>query len=108
LIVGGVIDQVFGPLVSVGMGGVLTELLGEVVFAPGPVDEIGAEEMIQGLRGRALLDGYRGRAPADVGELARIVSLVSRGLVGSGYVEVEINPLVWDGVEWVAVDWLLI
>jgi hypothetical protein len=35
------------------------------------------------------------------------VSLVSRGLVGSGYVEVEINPLVWDGAEWVAVDWLL-
>jgi len=107
VIVGGVIDPVFGPLVSVGMGGVLTELLGDAVFAPAPVDEIGALGMIQRLRGRPLLDGYRGSSHADTGELARIVSLVSRGLVGTGYAEVEINPLVWDGVEWVAVDWLL-
>jgi acyl-CoA synthetase (NDP forming) len=107
LIVGGVIDPVFGPLVSVGMGGVLTELLGDAVFAPAPVDEIGALGMIQRLRGRPLLDGYRGSSHADTGELARIVSLVSRGLVGTGYAEVEINPLVWDSVEWVAVDWLL-
>jgi hypothetical protein len=107
LIVGGVIDPVFGPLVSVGMGGVLTELLGDVVFAPVPVDEAAALEMIQRLRGGALLDGYRGSPPADVGGLARIVSLISRGLVGSGHDEVEINPLVWDGQEWVAVDWLL-
>lgn len=107
LIIGGVIDPVFGPLVSVGMGGVLTELLGDVVFAPAPVDEAAALEMIQRLRGRALLDGYRGSPPADVGGLARIVSLISRGLVGSGHDEVEINPLVWDGQEWVAVDWLL-
>jgi acyl-CoA synthetase (NDP forming) len=107
LIVGGVIDPVFGPLVSVGMGGVLTELLGDVVFAPAPVDEAAALEMIQRLRGRALLDGYRGSPPTDVGGLARIVSLISRGLVGSGHDEVEINPLVWDGQEWVAVDWLL-
>ncbi len=107
MIVGGVFDPVFGPLVSVGMGGVLTELLGDVVFAPAPVDEVAAVEMIQRLRGRALLDGYRGHPPADVDELARIVSLVSRGLVGSGYTEVDINPLVWDGSEWVGVDWLL-
>jgi acyl-CoA synthetase (NDP forming) len=107
LIVGGVIDPVFGPLVSAGMGGVLTELLGDVVFAPAPVDEAAALEMIQRLRGRALLDGYRASPPADVGGLARIVSLISRGLVGSGHDEVEINPLVWDGQEWVAVDWLL-
>jgi hypothetical protein len=35
------------------------------------------------------------------------VSVVSRGLVGSELLEVEINPLVWDGREWVAVDWLV-
>jgi hypothetical protein len=35
-----------------------------------------------------------------------MVSVVSRGLVGSGLEEVEINPLVWDGAEWTAVDWL--
>ena len=107
MIVGAVIDPVFGPLVSVGLGGVLTELLDDVVFAPAPVDEEGALAMIARFRGRTVLDGYRGNPTADVSELASIVSLVSRGLVGSGYTEVEINPLVWDGGEWVALDWLL-
>jgi hypothetical protein len=64
--------------------------------------------MISKLRGRALLEGFRGSAPADVDELARIVSLVSRGIAASGYQEVEINPLIWDGDTWVAVDWLVI
>jgi hypothetical protein len=43
-----------------------------------------------------------------VDELARIVSLVSRGIAAAGYQEVEINPLIWDGDAWVAVDWLVI
>ena len=64
--------------------------------------------MIERLRGKALLDGFRGAPQADVEELARIVSLVSRGMAGSSYQEVEINPLIWDGDGWVAVDWLLV
>ncbi|MGH8872653.1 MAG: acetate--CoA ligase family protein [Acidimicrobiia bacterium] len=107
MIVGGVIDQVFGPMVSVGMGGVLTELLADLVLALAPVDETGARAMVDRLRSRRLLDGFRGGPPADAGELARVVSLVSRGLVGSRLEEVEINPLVWTGTEWVAVDWLV-
>jgi acetyl-CoA synthetase len=107
LIVGAVTDPVFGPLVSVGLGGVLTELLADVVFAPAPVDTAGALATIGRLRGRAMLDGFRGSPPADVDALARIVSLVSRGLIGVGLQEVEINPLVWTGADWVAVDWLL-
>jgi acetate---CoA ligase (ADP-forming) len=107
MIVGGLVDPVFGPLVSVGIGGVLTELLDDVVFAPAPVDEIHAAAMIERLRGRVLLDGFRGASPSDLGELARIVSLVSRAMTGSDLREVEINPLIWDGEGWVAVDWLL-
>ncbi|HSJ84539.1 MAG TPA: acetate--CoA ligase family protein [Acidimicrobiia bacterium] len=106
LIVGALVDPVFGPVVSVGMGGVLTELLGDVVFAPAPVDEAGARAMIDRMGGRPLLDGYRGAPPADVDGLARIVSLVSSGLVGTGLNEAELNPVVWDGVEWVVLDWL--
>jgi hypothetical protein len=62
--------------------------------------------MIDRMPGRKMLDGFRGSPPADVEGLARLVSLVSRGLVGSGLFEVEINPLIWDGEAWVAVDWL--
>ena len=106
LIVGALVDPVFGPLVSVGLGGVLTELLDDVVFAPAPVDEAGARGMIDRMGGRPLLDGYRGAPAAGVDGLARIVSLVSRGLVGTGLTEVELNPVVWDGAEWVVLDWL--
>jgi acyl-CoA synthetase (NDP forming) len=108
MIIGGLVDPVFGPLVSVGTGGVLTELIEDVVFAVAPVGLNEARAMISKLRGRALLEGFRGSAPADVDELARIVSLVSRGIAASGYQEVEINPLIWDGDAWVAVDWLVI
>jgi len=108
MIVGGLVDPVFGPLISLGMGGVLTEILSDVVFAPAPVDEIEAAAMIERLRGRALLDGFRGAPAVDVEGLALIVSLVSRGITGSGLQEVEINPLIWDGEAWVAVDWLAV
>ena len=108
MIIGGLVDPVFGPLISVGIGGVLTELLDDVVFAPAPVDEIRAAAMIDRLRGKALLDGFRGASRSDLGELAEIVSRVSRGIAGSGLREVEINPLTWDGEGWVAVDWLLV
>ena len=106
VIIGGIVDDRFGPLVSIGLGGVLTELLDDVVFAPAPVNTDDASEMIDRLRGRELLDGYRGTSPADVEGLAHLVSVISRGLVGSGFSEIEINPLVWNGEEWVAVDWL--
>ena len=108
MLVGGLVDPVFGPLISVGIGGVLTEMLDDVVFAPAPVDEIEAAAMIERLRGRALLDGFRGAPAGDVERLALIVSLVSRGITGSGLREVEINPLIWDGEAWVAVDWLVV
>jgi acyl-CoA synthetase (NDP forming) len=108
MIVGGLIDTVFGPLVSVGTGGVLTELIDDVVYGIAPVGLNEARSMISKLRGRPLLEGFRGSAPADVDELARIVSLVSRGIAAGGYQEVEINPLIWDGDAWVAVDWLVI
>jgi acyl-CoA synthetase (NDP forming) len=106
VIVGGVVDDSFGPLITIGLGGILTELLDDVVFAPAPVGLEDATEMFDRLRGRRLLDGYRGAPASDVPALAELVSLVSRGLVGSGLQEVEVNPLIWDGEEWVAVDWL--
>ena len=108
MIVGGLVDPVFGPLISIGIGGVLTELLDDIVYAPAPVAEIEAAAMIERLRGRALLDGFRGAPAGDVEGLALIVSLVSRGITGSGLREVEINPLIWDGEAWVAVDWLVV
>jgi hypothetical protein len=104
IIVGAVRHDVFGPVVSVGMGGVFAEILDDVVFAPAPITTGTALDMIDRLAARRLLDGYRGTAPADIAELARIVSQVSRGIAGLSVDEFEINPLIWDGVEWLAAD----
>lgn len=106
MIVGGVIHPTLGPLVSVGLGGVMAEVVSDVAFAPGPIGVIGAHRLIDRLSTRKLLDGHRGAPPADVDRLAEIVSLVSRGIAGGQVVEFEMNPLVWDGEEWVVVDWL--
>lgn len=108
MIVGGVAHETLGPLVSVGLGGVMAELVSDVVYAPAPLGVSAAGHLIDRLGGRRLLDGYRGAAPADVSRLADVVSLVSRGISGGAVTEFEINPLVWDGEGWVALDWLVI
>jgi acyl-CoA synthetase (NDP forming) len=109
LIVGAIVDDSFGPIVSVGAGGVLTEVMRDVVIRPGPVAIDQARDMIDNLSIRPLLDGYRGAPAADVAELSRIVSVVSHAVTGSGSIsELELNPLTWDGAAWVAVDWLLV
>jgi acetyl-CoA synthetase/acetyltransferase len=107
MVVGALHHHSFGPMVSVGFGGVLAEVVEDVAFAPAPVTTETAHAMIDRLRARRLLDGYRGAPPADVGELGRIVSLVSRGIAGHSVQEFEINPLIWDGTEWLAVDVLV-
>lgn len=108
IMVGAVNDAIFGPIVSVGFGGIFAELAGDVVFAPGPVDVRGARSLIDRLRLRPALDGFRGLPVADIDELASIISITSRGLAGSDLAEVELNPLIWDGTSWVAVDWLVV
>lgn len=109
LIVGAVWDDTFGALASVGAGGTLTEVIGDVAFRPGPVGIEQAREMVDSLSIRPILDGYRGASPSDVGDLCRIVSVVSHAVTRSGPIaELELNPLIWDGSSWIAVDWLLV
>jgi acyl-CoA synthetase (NDP forming) len=74
-LVGVVGDPIFGPLVACGTGGVQAELLRDTAFRLTPVSDLDAAEMIDGLRLRALLDGYRG-APA--GDRRALVDLVRR------------------------------
>jgi len=70
-------DPTFGPVVMVGLGGVLIEVLEDVAFrlAPFGVDE--ARRMIAGLKGAKLFAGVRGAPPADVEALAELLARVS-------------------------------
>ena len=88
-------DPQFGACVMLGFGGVMTELIAETVFRVAPFDENEAMDMIRDLKYRAMLDAFRGQAPADVDTLCRI--LVSLGLLGlerPEIGEIDINPLI--------------
>ena len=98
-------DIRFGPIVLVGIGGLFTELLADVAVALAPVTEDEAEELLRSLRGAPLLEGARGRRPADVEAAARAVATVSRvGAERPDLAEIEINPLLVTPAGAVALD----
>ncbi len=96
MIVGITRDPVLGPAVLVGTGGIFTEILADVAVRPLPIDEAEARRMVAGLRGRALLDGARGRPPADVDALVEVVMRTARlGLtLGVRLAELDLNPVM--------------
>jgi acyl-CoA synthetase (NDP forming) len=97
-------DAVVGPLVIVGMGGVLTEVYRDIVVRLAPVSAEEAGEMIERVKGFAAIRGYRNLPRGDVDSLSRAVSALSRLAFVPAVREAEINPLIVksDGV--VAVD----
>jgi acyl-CoA synthetase (NDP forming) len=95
LLVGVRRDARFGPVLLLGMGGVLAELLADVAVALAPVDEAEAERLLRSLRGAPLLLGTRGRAAVDLGAAARAAAALSRvGAAHPELSELEINPLL--------------
>jgi acetate---CoA ligase (ADP-forming) len=110
IVVGGRIDPLFGPLVVVGLGGVLVELLQDTVLAPAPVTQQAALALLGRLKGARLLDGYRGMMGVDRAALASVVACVSRVLSDHREVlaELDVNPLICSGGRIVAVDALII
>ena len=95
LIVGSRWDPRFGPVLMVGLGGVLTEVLNDVSFALAPVDEAGARRLLSRLRVAALLGGVSGRPAVDLGATAAAIARFS--VLAASHPEItemEINPLL--------------
>ena len=96
LVVGGLVDPQFGPIVMIGAGGTLVEIVRDVSFvmAPASLDEV--ERALSGLKTAVLLDGVRGASAVDrkglVETIARFSQLVAdlSDVVSS----IEINPLL--------------
>ncbi|MFI5887545.1 acetate--CoA ligase family protein [Streptomyces sp. NPDC051554] len=96
MVVGVTQDELFGPTVTVGLGGVLVEVLRDVAVRVPPFGEEAARDMLGELRGRPLLDGVRGRPPADLDALVEVILRVQRMALELGDVlsELDINPLM--------------
>jgi acetyltransferase len=88
-------DEAFGPVVALGLGGVLTEVLKDVTYRIAPFDMETAREMIAELRGAKLFDGYRGKPAADKEALVRALVAASEmaAALGSRLKEADINPV---------------
>ncbi len=88
-------DPQFGPLVTFGLGGILVEALKDVTFRVAPFGRQDAEEMLEEIRTRSLLEGVRGRPAADreamIDTLLRVNQLVTDF---PEIVEMDINPLM--------------
>ena len=103
-------DELFGPVVMFGLGGVLVEVLRDVTFRVPPFTTHDASAMLDELRGAALLRGVRGRPAADRAALVDVLMKMQRLAVDlSGEVtEVDINPLLAGPDGAVAVDALVV
>ena len=89
-------DPVFGPVVMVGSGGVLAEVVDDVAFGKAPIDNAQAKRMIAGLSVARVLEGVRGRPRCDVDALAAAVTALSRFAAAhaDAIESVDVNPFV--------------
>ena len=109
LIVGLRRDPQFGPVVLVGLGGTLTEVLDDVAIRLAPLDPSEADSMLDELRGARLLAGVRGRPPVD--RAAVVAILVALGRLGAerpDILEVDLNPVIASERGALAVDALVV
>ena len=94
-IIGALQDPAFGPLVVFGLGGVTVEVLGDHVTRLAPLTDIDAKEMVTGLRGSALLSGYRDKPAVNIDGLVQVLHRVSRLVEDMPEVaELDCNPVI--------------
>lgn len=110
LLVGMNRDAQFGPIVTLGLGGVFVEVLRDVVHLSPPYDAEDVLDALARLRSIAMLKGYRGAVPADFEALSKvIVAFGDMSLALAPVIEaLEINPLLVSGDRIAAVDCLIV
>ena len=103
-------DPDLGPLVVVGAGGVLVELLADRAVRLPPVNEEQGRRMIGGLRAARLLAGVRGAPPADTAAVIRAITGLSALAIelGDELAALDVNPLICGPAGAVAVDALAV
>jgi acetyltransferase len=96
VIIGVTKDPVFGPAIMFGLGGIFVEALRDVSFRIAPLLRPDAEDMLDEIRGRRVLEGMRGKPPADREALIDVILKVSQLVTDhrDDIDELDINPLV--------------
>jgi cytochrome c556 len=93
MIIGGRNDAEFGPVILCGSGGIFVEIYKDVAIRVAPINEEMARQMIEELKGMAVLKGFRGRPPYDVESLVRALVNISQLLMEHPEIKsLDINP----------------
>ena len=88
-------DRQFGAVVMVGLGGVFAEIVKDTAFRVAPIDMVEAEDMINQLKSRDILDSFRGGEAADIGAVCKcLTALGTIGLERGVISEIDINPMI--------------
>ncbi|MGE5237185.1 MAG: acetate--CoA ligase family protein [Chloroflexota bacterium] len=93
VIIGGIRDAQFGPVVMFGLGGVFVELFRDVAFALAPLSRDEAQWLVAQVRGYPLLKGFRGRPPIDLEALLGVIVTVSHLIASGPLEELDLNPV---------------
>ena len=111
LIIGAMRDPVAGPVLTIGAGGILVELLEDSAILTLPTDEKTIRAAISGLKIAKLLNGYRGGPKGDIDALVDAVASAASYVVSNASIieEVDINPIMVlpEGLGTVAADALI-
>jgi acetyl-CoA synthetase (ADP-forming) len=95
VIVGGIRDSQFGPSIMFGMGGIFTEVYEDVAFRVAPIDKIDALNLIRELKGSKILDGVRGKPPADLNSIINLLINVSDLMIEHNAInQLDLNPVI--------------
>ncbi|HDR00239.1 MAG TPA: CoA-binding protein, partial [candidate division WOR-3 bacterium] len=87
-------DPQFGPLLMFGLGGVMVEVLKDVVFRVAPISDESAQSMVTGIKAHKLLEGFRGELPRDVEKVKECLLRLSQLVTDfEDFDEIDINPL---------------
>lgn len=106
----GTAQSAWGPVIAAGLGGVWIELLADTSLRLLPIDAAEARAMLDELRARRILDGYRGAPAADLDRVAAAISKIGDAALtlGPELVSLEVNPLLVCGNAVEALDALAV
>jgi succinyl-CoA synthetase beta subunit len=106
LIIGAKIDFQFGPVILLGIGGVWVEIYRDVILKMAPLNPKDIDSMMKCLKGRRILEGYRGSEPVNLKELKRLLLTFSDLVMDleSLIESVDLNPIICSAKRCVVAD----
>ncbi|RPI77518.1 MAG: CoA-binding protein [Desulfobacteraceae bacterium] len=95
VILGAKRDPIFGPIILFGLGGIFVEALEDVIWRVAPLDKTIAQQMLNGIKGRKVLDGLRGEKPYDKEALEDLLIRLSQLMLDCPQIqEIDLNPVM--------------